>query len=88
MLNAFKRSIVPIDFSLFLKSITEIFLLYFSRAAISGISVLAVLALFCCTCYCVVFLSKQIDDDDDDDDDDDEEEQGLSRQGQGRCLTS
>ena len=53
-----------------------------SRAAISGISVLAVLALFCCTCYCVVFLSKQIDDDDDD------EEQGLSRQGQGRCLTS
>jgi len=81
-LNAVKRSIVPIDFSLFLKSITEKFLLYFSRAAISGISVLAVLALFCCTCYCVVFLSKQIDDDDDD------EEQGLSRQGQGRCLTS
>jgi len=35
------------------------FYLYFSRAAISGISVLAVpLDLFCCTCYFVVFLSQ------------------------------
>jgi len=46
------------------------FYLYFSMAAISGISVLAVLlALFCCTCYSVVFLSQYIDHDDDDDDD-------------------
>jgi len=30
--------------------------MYFSRAAISGVSVLAVpLDLFCCTCYSVVF---------------------------------
>jgi len=36
-----------------------LFYLYFSRAAISGISVLAVLLdLFCCTCYFVVFLSQ------------------------------
>ena len=35
------------------------FYLYLSRAAISGISVLAVpLDLFCCTCYFVVFLSQ------------------------------
>ena len=33
--------------------------LYFSRAAISGIGVLAVpLDLLCCTCYFVVFLSQ------------------------------
>jgi len=33
--------------------------LYFSRADISGISVLAVpLDLFCCTCHFVVFLSQ------------------------------
>jgi len=39
------------------------------RAAISGISVLAVLlALFCCMCYSVVFLSEETDDDDDDKD--------------------
>jgi len=32
-----------------------------------------------------VFLSQQIDDDDEEEE---EEEQGLSPQGQGRCLTS
>jgi len=38
------------------------------EAAISGISVLAVLlTLFCCTRYSVMFLSQYIDDDDDDD---------------------
>ena len=54
-MNAFKRSIVPIDFSLFLKCITDKFYLYFFRVAISGISVLAgPLDLFCCT-ICRVF---------------------------------
>ena len=48
-LSAFSRSILRIDFSLFLKCVTDLFYLYFSRAAIS---VLAVpLDLFCCTCY-------------------------------------
>ena len=49
---------------------------YFSRAAVSGISVLVVpLDLFCCTCYFVVFLSQEIDNDDNE-----EEAQRLRRQ--------